>query len=196
VQLFHYHVVTSRVREQELRYERELGFGLVARYGTIGGEQITAAAERGWGELERAGFRHRLTELERDGVNVVVQPGRGDVPLVDHVGVLTDSDGLQEVLGRAAAAGLRVQERAGRRTFVATGAGYRLELRTDLAGPVAPFDLALAADEPLGKAAALAGLLGLTADGPTLVLGTGALRFAPGGPPGRPRLTAEFLRPR
>jgi hypothetical protein len=61
---------------------------------------------------------------------------------------------------------------------------------------VAPFDLALAADEPLGKAAALAGLLGLTADGPTLVLGTGALRFAPGGPPGRPRLTAEFLRPR
>jgi catechol-2,3-dioxygenase len=33
VQLFHYHLVTSKVREVEARYVGKLGFDLVARHG-------------------------------------------------------------------------------------------------------------------------------------------------------------------
>jgi len=39
VQLFHYHLVTSKVRDVEARYIAKLGFQLVARYGRIGDEQ-------------------------------------------------------------------------------------------------------------------------------------------------------------
>ena len=41
VQLFHYHLVTSRVREVEGRYLGKLGFDLVARHGRIG-EELTS----------------------------------------------------------------------------------------------------------------------------------------------------------
>src|SRR5439155_6591501 len=37
--LFHYHLVTSKVRDVEARYIAKLGFQLVARYGRIGDEQ-------------------------------------------------------------------------------------------------------------------------------------------------------------
>src|SRR5262249_27259711 len=36
VRLFHYHLVTSKVRQAEARYLGKLGFELVARYGRIG----------------------------------------------------------------------------------------------------------------------------------------------------------------
>ena len=41
VQLFHYHLVTSRVREVEARYIGKLAFDLVARHGRIG-EELTS----------------------------------------------------------------------------------------------------------------------------------------------------------
>ena len=34
--MFHYHLVTSRVREVEARYIGKLGFDLVARHGRVG----------------------------------------------------------------------------------------------------------------------------------------------------------------
>jgi hypothetical protein len=193
VQLFHFHLTTSRVREHEERYLQELGFRLVARYGSLAGGAIAAGPEREWEELDRLGFRHRLTELERDGVNVVVQPGRWEPPLVDHVGVLTTEAGLELVLARAAAGGLTVQERNGRRTFVATGAGFRLELRTDLACAVAPFEVSLAAEDPSAAAGALGALLDVEPLRNVLELGSGVVRFLPGGPSGRPRLAYERI---
>lgn len=196
MQLFHWHLLTSQAREEERRYVDELGFALVARYGTLAGEQAAPGPERSWEELDELGFRHRLTELERDGVNVVVQPGRTEPPLVDHVGVLVGVDDLELVLRRAAERGRRIQQRGGKRTFVATGAGYRLELRTDRAEPSAPFEVELAADDPAAKLDALAALLGVPAEVGALTLGTGTLRFLPGGPSGRPRLAGELLRPR
>ena len=104
MQLFHYHLATSRVREHEERYVDEHGFRLVARYGALAGGAIAAGPEREWAELDQLGFLHRLTELERDGVNVVVQPGRWEPPLVDHVGVLATQAELELVLAAAAAA--------------------------------------------------------------------------------------------
>src|SRR4051794_41917736 len=82
---------------------------------------------RGWRELDELGFKLRLTELERGAVNVVVQPGQWELPRVDHLGFALDDDEFVETLARAEMRELRVQEHGGRRTFVSTNAGYRLE---------------------------------------------------------------------
>src|SRR5437762_13695475 len=74
------------------------------------------------------GFRIRLTELEKGAVNVVVQPGQWPTPRVDHLGFVLDEDEFDAAIYRAEQHDLRVQEHGGRRTFVSTNAGYRLEL--------------------------------------------------------------------
>jgi hypothetical protein len=104
------------VRDIEARYLAKLAFRLIARYGRIGEDQVHYEAGVSWDELERAGFRHRLSELERGAVNVVVQPGQWPLPRVDHIGVALDDDEFEEVLARATELRLRVQEYPGRRT--------------------------------------------------------------------------------
>lgn len=200
--LFHYHLVTSNVREVEARYLGQLGFRLVARYGRVGEEQLHFEAGVSWEELDRTGFRHRLSELERGAVNVVVQPGQWPLPRVDHIGFALDEDEFDEVMERASARDLRVQEHGGRRTFVSTGVGYRLELHPPrdwlddlLEGRDALriAELQLRAEDPDAKAAVLADLLDLdTADGAIDVDGT-LVRFVPDGPQGRPELHAELF---
>ena len=101
MELFHYHLVTSNVREVEARYLAKLGFRLVARDGRVGEDQVHFEAGVPWDELEEKGFRHRLSELERGAVNVVVQPGQWPLPRVDHVGVALDDDEFRDVLERA-----------------------------------------------------------------------------------------------
>src|SRR6201987_6032200 len=128
VQLFHYHLVTSKVREVEARYVGKLGFTLVARHGRIGEETTSFEAGYGWDDLDRMGFKLRLTELERGAVNVVVQPGQWELPRVDHLGFALDEEDFVATLARAQVRELRIQEHGGRRTFVSTNAGYRLEL--------------------------------------------------------------------
>ena len=128
MQLFHYHLVTSKVRDVEARYIAKLGFGLVARYGRIGDEQTYFEAGVPWDELDRLGFKHRLSQLQRGAVDVVVQPGTWRLPRVDHLGVVFDDDAYETVLKRASASGLRIQHRDARRTFVSVGAGFRLEV--------------------------------------------------------------------
>ena len=54
MQLFHYHLVTSRVREVEARYLAKLGFELVARYGRIGDEHTSYEPGVAWQELDRS----------------------------------------------------------------------------------------------------------------------------------------------
>jgi catechol 2,3-dioxygenase-like lactoylglutathione lyase family enzyme len=202
MELFHYHLVTSNVREVEARYLGKLGFRLVARYGRIGEDQVHFEAGVSWEELERAGFRHRLTELERGAVNVVVQPGQWPLPRVDHVGVALDDDEFHDVLERATELRLRVQEYPGRRTFVATNAGYRLEIHPqrdwidELLGNADELrlsELHLRADDPAAKAEALSGLLEADQAEANVVLGETTVRFLEGGPRGRPELYAELF---
>jgi len=156
----------------------------------------------GWDELERLGFRHRLSEVERGSVNVVVQPGQWPLPRVDHVGVALDDDEFQEVLERATQLRYRVQEYPGRRTFVATDAGYRVEIhpqRDWIDDVLANSDelrlseLQLKADDPDSKAAALVGLLGLDDYDGEVEIGRSTVRFLPGGPRGRPELYGEVF---
>jgi hypothetical protein len=204
VQLFHYHLVTSKVREVEARYVGKLGFGLVARHGRIGEEYQSFESGMSWEELDRMGFKLRLTELERGGVNIVVQPGQWELPRVDHLGLALDEDEFEDVLARAMQRDLRVQAHGGRRTFVATNVGYRLEIHPprdwleELLDAWTTFglgELQLLAEDPKEKAAALASLLELeSSDGGTAVdLGSTRIRFLPDGPPGRPQLHGELF---
>src|SRR5205085_8606278 len=120
VHLFHYHLVTSQLREVEARYVGKLGFDLVARYGRIGDDHVTAEPGSSWEQLDSDGFRLRLTELQRGAVNVVIQPGHWRLPRIDHLGVVLDEDAFQRVLTRASQWNLPVQERGARRTVVPT----------------------------------------------------------------------------
>lgn len=200
MQLFHYHLVTSQLRDVEARYLGRLGFGLVARYGRIGDEHVAVESGASWEKLEQEGFKLRLTELERGSVNIVVQPGHWRIPRVDHIGVALDEDDFQSVLGRAMQWNLRVQEHGGRRTFVATNAGYRLEVHPprewieELLADQDEFrlsELQLRADEPETKAGALADILGLEMKSNAVDVGGTLVRFLSGGPEGRPELYGE-----
>ena len=204
MQLFHYHLVTSRVRQVEARYVGKLGFSLVARHGRIGEDYQSFGAGVSWEELDKLGFKLRLCELERGGVNVVIQPGQWDLPRVDHLGLALDEDEFEDVLARAMQRELRVQAHGGRRTFVATNAGYRLEIHPprdwleELLEAWTEFalgELQLLAEDPVEKAEALAALLDLEpGDGGTIVdVGSTRIRFLPDGPPGRPQLHAELF---
>jgi hypothetical protein len=202
LQLFHYHLVTSRVRQTEARYIGKLGFELVGRHGRIGEEQTMFEPGVPWDELDRRGFRLRLSELQRGAVNIVVQPGHWELPRIDHLGFALDEDEFSRILVQAGRRGLKVQEHAGRRTFVTTNAGFRLEVhppRDWIADLIASEDelrlteLQLRADEPDVKAGALSDLLGIpTDDGDVRLEGT-TIRFVPGGPQGRPELYGELF---
>jgi hypothetical protein len=202
VQLFHYHLVTSKVRDVEARYIAKLGFGLVARYGRIGDEQTHYEAGVPWEELDRLGFRLRLSELERGAVNVVVQPGQWDLPRIDHVGFALDEDEFIDVMERAQRMELRVQEYPGRRTFVATGAGYRVEVHPPRewieellaeSGMMRLAGLRLKSEDPGAQAAALAQLLDTEMEEDSVRVGDAFVRFVEGGPPGRPQLDGELF---
>ena len=200
MQLFHYHLVTSKLRTVEARYVGKLGFELIARYGRIGEDHVAVEPGVSWEKLERDGFKLRLTELERGAVNVVVQPGHWQVPRVDHLGIALDDDDFHAVLERAERQGLRVQEHGGRRTFVATNAGYRLEVHPPRdwieellveRGNFQITELVLRADDPEAKASALAAVLDLDRDETAVEVGDTLVRFVEGGPEGRPELSAE-----
>jgi catechol 2,3-dioxygenase-like lactoylglutathione lyase family enzyme len=202
VHLFHYHLVTSKVREVEARYVGKLNFELVARHGRIGEETTSFESGHGWEELDRVGFKLRLSELERGAVNVVVQPGQWELPRVDHLGFALDEDEFVATLARAEKRDLRVQEHGGRRTFVSTNAGYRLELHPprewldELLAQESELKLAelhLRADDPKLKAEALGELLDVVYTADTVAIGDTLVRFVPEGPQGRPQLHAELF---
>lgn len=200
MQLFHYHLVTSQLRDVEARYLGKLGFHLVARYGRVGDDHVAVEPGISWEKLDRDGFKLRLSELERGAVNVVVQPGHWRVPRVDHLGVALDEDEFHDVLERASQWNLRVQEHGGRRTFIATNAGYRLEVHPprdwidDLLAAERELrlvELQLRADEPETKSGALADILGVELAENSVRIGTAAVTFVAGGPEGRPELYGE-----
>ena len=146
------------------------------------------------------GFKLRLTELEKGAVNVVVQPGQWPTPRVDHLGFVLDEDEFDTAIERAERNDLRVQEHGGRRTFVSTNAGYRLELhppREWIHELLAQGDelqlseLHLKADDPSGKAKALAEILDADRDGTDVEVGETVVRFVRGGPQGSPSSSAN-----
>jgi hypothetical protein len=202
VQLFHYHLVTSRVREVEARYIGKLAFDLVARHGRIGEDLSSHEPGVSWEELDAKGFKLRLTELEKGAVNVVIQPGQWPTPRVDHLGLVLDEDEFEAALERAERNDLRVQEHGGRRTFVSTNAGYRLEIHPPREwidellteqDELRLSELHLKAEDPAAKAKALAQILDAERRGNDVTVGDAVVRFVRGGPQGRPELFGELF---
>jgi hypothetical protein len=202
VHLFHYHLVTSRVREVEARYIGKLGFDLIARHGRVGEDLRSYEPGVSWSELDSLGFKLRLSELELGAVNVVVQPGQWPLPRVDHLGLSLDEDEFEAAIARSEELELRVQEHGGRRTFVSTNAGYRLELHPprdwidellEQGDRLLLSELHLRADDPDAKAKALAEILGVERIANDVEIGDTLVRFVPGGPQGRPELHAELF---
>jgi hypothetical protein len=202
VQLFHYHLVTSLAREVEARYVGKLGFSLVARHGRIGEELTSIEPGLAWDELDKVGFRLRLSELERGAVNVAVQPGQWELPRVDHLGIALEEEDFMALVERAADLELTVQEHGGRRTFVTTNAGFRLELHPprewleELLGRTDELrigELRLKTDEPAAKAEALAAILSDEPKRSSVEVGDALVSFVPEGPRGRPQLDGELF---
>jgi hypothetical protein len=203
VHLFHYHLVTSKVRLVEARYVGKLGFDLIARYGWLGDNSHWFEPGVSWDDLDKMGFRLRLIELARGAVNVVLQPGHWEWPRVDHVGIALDEDGFQDALERAADLDLKIQDHPGKRTFIVTNAGYRLEVHPPRewieetlthADDLRLAEIHLRADDPELKAEAIATVLNAARDGADVAVGDTIVRFLPDGPEGRPELAAEVLR--
>jgi len=97
---------------------------------------------------------------------------------------------------------LRIQEHGGRRTFVSTNAGFRLELHPprdwidDLLendNELKLAELHLRADDPELKASTLGELLALPYTESAVEIGDAVVRFVPEGPQGRPQLHAELF---
>jgi hypothetical protein len=202
VQLFHYHLVTSKVRLLEGRYLGKLGFELIGRYGWRGESSQWFEPGTSWEELDAMGFRLRLVELGRGAVNVVIQPGHWDVPRVDHFGIALDEDEYETVIERAGELGLKIQDHPGKRTFVTTEAGYRLEVHPprdwieealSQADDLHLDEIHVRANDPEEKAVALAEILDLDRSATEVSVGDTIVRFLPGGPEGRPELVAEVL---
>jgi hypothetical protein len=202
VQLFHYHLVTSKVRLLEGRYLGKLGFELIGRYGWRGESSQWFEPGTSWEDLDAMGFRLRLVELGRGAVNVVIQPGHWDVPRVDHFGIALDEDEYETVIERAGELGLKIQDHPGKRTFVTTEAGYRLEVHPprdwiddalSQADDLHLDEIHVRANDPEEKAVALAEILDLDRSATEVSVGDTIVRFLPGGPEGRPELVAEVL---
>jgi hypothetical protein len=200
--LFHYHLVTSKVRLLEGRYLGKLGFELIGRYGWKGESSQWFEPGTSWEKLDAMGFRLRLVELGRGAVNVVLQPGHWDVPRVDHLGIALEEDEFEAVIDRANELGLKVQDHPGKRTFVTTEAGYRLEVHPprdwieDALSQEDEYRLAeihLRANDPEEKAVALAVILDLERTSTEVTIGDSLVRFLPNGPEGRPELVAEVM---
>jgi catechol 2,3-dioxygenase-like lactoylglutathione lyase family enzyme len=200
--LFHYHLVTSKVRALDGRYLGKLGFELVGRYGWRGENSQWFEAGTSWEALDEMGFRLRLVELARGAVNVVLQPGHWDIPRVDHLGIALDEGEYEAILDRADELGLKIQDHPGKRTFVTTEAGYRLEVHPprdwieEALGQAHEMhldEIHLRASDPEEKAVALAEILALERSNAEVVVGTSIVKFLPGGPEGRPELVAEVL---
>ena len=203
VHLFHYHLVTSQLRDVEARYLGKLGFDLVAplRPDRRRARRGRARASPGRSSTTTASSS-ALSELERGSVNVVVQPGhwrsRGSTTSASRSTRTTSRRcSAARCSGTCACRSTAAAGRSSRRT-PATGsrstrrASGSTSCSTQERRARGSPSCSCAPTSPATKAGALADILGLRRDGTTPSTSASTIvRFLPGGPEGRPELYGE-----
>lgn len=121
---FHLHFNTPGVAAAECRLS-ELGLPLYRRFGRVDGEFVALEAA----DAVPDDFALRLQNHQLGYVNVTVAPGR--TPRFDHLGICTGE--FDAVVGRVADAGdgWSIRDPDGRRPFVMTPWGFRVEVHRD-----------------------------------------------------------------
>ncbi|MCO8246064.1 MULTISPECIES: hypothetical protein [unclassified Haladaptatus] len=120
--LFHLHFNTPDVSRAETELDAN-GLPPYRRFGQVDGEFHALDAT----DPIPDDFRLRLQNAQRGYVNVTIAPGRK--PHFDHLGLCTTA--FDAICDRAAEADWSVRDRDGRRTFVMTPWGFRVELHPD-----------------------------------------------------------------
>lgn len=120
--LFHLHYNVPDVTRAE-RALANHGIPLRQRFGQVRGEAVALDP----GESEPEGFRLRLQTHQRGYANVTLAPGRK--LRFDHLGLCTAE--FDATLDRAKERGWSVRDPGGRRPFVMTPWGFRVELHRD-----------------------------------------------------------------
>ena len=201
VQLFHYHLVTSRVREVEARYVGKLGFDLVARHGRVGEELMSFEPGVSWEELDARGFKLRLTELEKGAVNVVVQPGQwpGRASTTSASCSTRTSSRRRSSAPSGTISASRSTAAGGRSSRRTPATGSRSIRRgsgsTSCSRRATSSSCRSCTSRPTirGEGEALAEILDAERDGASVVVGDTVVRFVRGGPQGRPELFGELF---
>ena len=99
VRLFHYHLVTSKVRLVEARYLG--GSDSTWSRATAGSARdALVRAGKSWEDLDGDGLPAPADRAGRGAVNVVLQPGHWEVPRVDHLGIALDEEATGGSSGR------------------------------------------------------------------------------------------------
>ena len=119
---FHLHFNTPDVSAAERRLSG-LGLPLYRRFGRVDGEFVALDAS----DEVPAGFELRLQNHQIGYVNVTVAPGRK--PHFDHLGLCTEEFG--HIVNRVEEAGWSIRDPDGRRPFVMTPWGFRVEVHRD-----------------------------------------------------------------
>lgn len=119
---FHLHFNTPNVSAAERRLE-STGLPLRRRFGRIDGE--FAALDPS--DEVPDDFQLRLQTHQRGYVNLTVAPGRR--PHFDHLGLCTDE--FDAIVERVNGVGWSIRDSEGRRPFVMTPWGFRVELHRD-----------------------------------------------------------------
>lgn len=120
--LFHLHYNAPDVAHAE-RALADRGVPLQRRFGRVRGEAVALDP----GETEPEDFRLRLQTHQRGYANLTLAPGRA--LRFDHLGLCTRE--FDAIVGRAGERGWSVRDPDGRRPFVMTPWGFRVELHRD-----------------------------------------------------------------
>ena len=134
--LFHLHFNTPDVPALESWFE-SVGVPLRRRFGVVRGESVALAPD----EDAPDDWRVRLQSHRVGGVDVTLAPGQRH--RFDHLGLVTP--GFDDVVARAEERGWSVRDPNGRRPFVMTPWGFRVELHSeesDVAGSLGSRDVA------------------------------------------------------
>jgi len=124
--LFHYHFWTPFLEETEQFYQAN-GFRVSLRMGKYKGDFETFNPPLTWNDFREKNIVFRIIEMRKGAVNITF--GYGKKIIFDHIGFLVSKEEHDVICHNANKMNWEV-DIGGRRTFIATPYGFRIELQT------------------------------------------------------------------